>query len=116
MGQLSGRAWVTVAGKRLATKEGAKLGTGSPERTGEVGDVGVLGYSEKDTIPFVECTIRHSADTSLAEFSSMVDVTISFDTDTRRSFVLRNAWCAKSLELDKGEVALRFEAMSCEEV
>ena len=116
MGQNTGRAFVTVAGKRLATKEGAKLNTGSPERTGEIGDIGVLGYTEKDTIPFVECTIKHSADTSLSELSAMVDVVISFDTDTGRSFVLRNGWCAKSLEMDKGDVAVRFEAMSCEEV
>lgn len=116
MGQLTGRAFVTVAGRRLASKEGAKLGFGNLERTAELGDQGVLGYKEKPTVPFVECTIAHSADTSLRELADMVDVTISFDTDTRKSYVLRNGWCAKALELDKGDLALRFEAMSCEEV
>lgn len=116
MGQLTGRAYVTVAGKRMASKEGAKLGFGNPERTAELGDSGVLGYKEKPTVPFVECSIAHSADTSLQELADMVDVVVSFDTDTKKSYVLRNAWCAKALELDKGEVALRFEGMSCEEV
>ena len=116
MGQLTGRAFVTVAGRRLATKEGAKLGFGNMERTAELGDAGVLGYKEKPSVPYVECTISHSADTSLQEFADMTDVVVSFDTDTKRSFVLRNAWCAKALEMDKGDVALRFEAMSCEEV
>lgn len=116
MSHNTGRAFITVAGKRLASKEGAKLGFGNMERTAEVGDSGVLGYKEKPTVPFVECTIVHNADTSLQEFADMVDVTVSFDTDTRRSFVLRNAWCAKALEMDKGDVSLRFEAMSCEEV
>lgn len=116
MGQNTGRAFITVAGKRLASKENAKLGTGSPDRTGEVGDTGVLGYTEKDTIPYVECTIKHNANTSMSEISAIVDATISFDTDTGRSYVLRNAWCAKSLELSGGDIALRFEAMSCEEV
>lgn len=116
MGQLTGRAFITVAGKRLASKEGAKMGFGNLERTAELGDAGVLGYKEKPTVPYIECTLSHSADTSLQEFADMVDVTVSFDTDTKRSYVLRNAWNAKALEMDKGEVSLRFEAMSCEEV
>ena len=75
MGQLTGRAFITVAGKRLASKEGAKLGFGNLERTAELGDQGVLGYKEKPTVPFVECTVEHSADMSLQEFADMVDVT-----------------------------------------
>lgn len=116
MGQLTGRAFITVGGKRLATKEGAKLGFGNLERTAELGDQGVLGYKEKPSVPYVECVIAHSADTSLRELADLVDVPISFDTDTRRSFVLRQGWCAKALEMDKGDISLRFEAMSCEEV
>lgn len=116
MGHLTGRAFISVGGKRLASKEGAKLDIGAMERTGESGDSGVLGYKEKTGLPFVECTIAHSAETSLQEFADMVDVTLSFDTDTKRSFVLRNAWRAGKVGMDKGDVALRFEAMSCEEV
>jgi hypothetical protein len=116
MGHLTGRAFITIAGRRLASKEGAKLGLGNLERTGELGDAGVLGYIEKPTVPYIECTIAHDASTRLSEFRDMIDVTVNFDTDTGRSYVLRNAWSAKHLEMDKGEVALRFEGMSCEEV
>jgi hypothetical protein len=114
--QLTGRAFITVAGKRLGSKDGAKLGYGNPERTGETGDSGVLGYREKTTIPFVECVIPHKADVSLKELAGITDATISFDTDTKKSFVLRGAWCAKPLEIDKGDISLRFEALNCEEV
>lgn len=116
MSHNTGRAYITVAGRRLASKEGAKLGYGNLERTADMGDAGVLGYVEKPTVPYVECTIAHNGDTSLQEYADMVDVVVSFDTDTGRSYVLRNAWNAKALEMDKGQVALRFEAMSCEEV
>lgn len=112
----TGRVYITVGGRRLKSKEGAKINIGGPERTGEVGDAGVLGYTEKDTIPFVECVIKHDSDTSLREFQAMTDVTISADTDSGRSYVYRNAWFAKGNEIDKGEVSLRFEAMSCQEV
>lgn len=116
MGQLTGRAVIVAGGKRLASKEGAKLGYGNLERKAELGDQGVLGYKETPTVPYVECTVPHDANTSLQELADMVDVTVSFDTDSKRSFVLRNAWLAKSLELDKGDLALRFEGMSCEEI
>jgi hypothetical protein len=116
MGQLTGRSFITVAGKRLGSKEGAKLGFGNLERTAEMGDRGVLGYKEKPTVPYIECTIAHDSSISLQEFADMVDVNVSFDTDSKRSFVLRNAWSAKAIEMDKGDVALRFEGMSLEEV
>jgi len=116
MGQLTGRSFITVAGKRLASKPGAKLGYGNLERAAEIVDSGVAGFREKPTVPFVECTIPHDTNTSLREFADMVDVTVSFDTDSKRSFVLRNAWFAKGLELDGGDLALRFEGMSCEEI
>lgn len=116
MGQLTGRAFITAGGKRLASKPGAKAAYGNPERKAELGDQGVLGYRETPTVPFVECTIPHSADTSLAELAAMIDVTVSFDTDTRRSYVYRNAWTANALEISGGDISVRFEALSCEEV
>jgi hypothetical protein len=116
MGHLTGRAFISAGGRRLASKEGAKLGFGNLERTGVLGDAGVLGYQEKPSIPYVECTIVHDADTSLTEIANMIEIGVSFDTDTGKSFVLNNAWNAKVIEMDKGEIALRFEAMSCEEV
>lgn len=116
MSHLTGRAFITAGGRRLPSKEGAKLGFGNVERTAELGDAGVLGYREKPTVPYIECTIAHSSDTSLREFADMVNVNVSFDTDSGRSFVLRNAWSAKAIEMDKGDVALRFEGMSLEEV
>ena len=116
MSQNTGRVFITVAGRRLKSKEGAKIHIGGIERTGETGDSGVLGYTERETLPYVECVIKHDGKTSLREFQAMTDVTISADTDSGRSYIYRNAWYAKGHELDKGEVALRFEAMSCEEV
>jgi hypothetical protein len=117
MGQLTGRATVTAAGKRLPTKEKtAKINIGGVTRKGEMGDGGVLGYTETGEVPFVECVIAHSANVSLAEINAITDATVSFDTDTKKSYVLRNAWCAKANELDKGDVQVRFEGMACEEV
>lgn len=115
MSQNTGRVYITVAGKRQKS-DGAKINIGGPERNGEVIESGVAGYTEKDTIPFVEFELKHDSDVKVRDIQGMKDVTISADTDTGRSYVFRNAWCAKAHEIDKGKVAVRFEAMSCEEV
>lgn len=115
--QLTGRATINAAGKRLPTKEKTgKINIGGVTRKGEMGDTGPLGYIETGAQPYIECVIAHSANVSLAEINAITNATVSFDTDTGKSFVLRNAWCAKANELDKGDIQVRFEGMSCEEV
>lgn len=116
MAQVTGRVYITVKGRRLASKEGAKLKMGGVDRETVLADTGPVGFSEKTVAPGVECTIPHTADVKLQDFQDMTDVSISFDADTGRSFVLNNAWLTKALEMSKGEVALAFDALSCVEV
>lgn len=113
--QVTGRVFVAVNGKRLRSKEGAKLKFGGVEREAVMGDTGVLGYSEKTSAPEVECTIAHMADTSLKELTDFADGSVQFETDTGKVFQLSGAWCAGGLELDKGEVKVKFQGMNCEE-
>ncbi len=116
MAQVTGRVFITVKGRRLASKEGAKLRMGGVDRETVTADTGVVGFSEKVVAPGVECTIPHTADIRLKDFNEMSDVSISFDTDTGRSFSLTHAWVTKAVEMSKGEVALNFDALTCEEV
>jgi hypothetical protein len=115
MAQVTGRVFITVGGKRLASKEGATLKFGDVKREPVLADSGVVGYSESLTAPEVDCTISHTGETSLKELQGITDATLSFDTDSGRSYVLRNAWCAGALELSKGEVKLNFSGIKCEE-
>lgn len=114
--QVTGRAYISANGKRLASKEGARLGLGGVDRTAVTGDGGVLGYQESTVVPFVECTIAHKADTNLKDLQGLTDTSVTFETDTGRVYKLVNAWTAKALELDRGDVSLRFEALFCEEM
>jgi len=116
MAQVTGRVFITVKGKRLASKEGAKLMYGGVSRETVVADSGVVGFSEKTEAPGVECTIAHTRDVKLADYRAMTAETISFDTDTGASYVLSGAWVANALELEKGEVKLMFGALDCKEV
>lgn len=116
MPQVTGRLAITVKGSRLTSKEGATLKYSSFEREGVAGDAGPIGFAEKTAIPEIECVVAHTGATRLADFEAMTDETVSFDTDTGTSYVLRNAWCAGALELSKGEVKIKFQGLKCEEV
>lgn len=116
MAQVTGRVFVTVAGKRLSSKSGATLKYSNVKREMVNADHGVAGYKEATEAPGMECTIIHGADTSLAEIQAITTASASFDTDTGKSFVLSGVCCLDALSLADGEVKVTFGAMDCKEV
>ena len=114
--QVTGRVYVKVDGQLLRSKDGAKLKFGNIEREAVVGNT-VHGYVEKAVAPSIECTISHMADTSLTALQALADATVTFETDTGKNYILRNAWVSKQLELTggQGELTLEFMGKTCEE-
>lgn len=118
MAQVTGRVYVKIGGKLLRSKEGAKLTNfGGVERTPVMGNE-VYGYVEKVVAPSIECTIVDTADLSLAEIHGITDATATFETDTGKTYVVRNAWCESALDLTggEGEVSAKFTGVACEEM
>jgi hypothetical protein len=118
MPQITGRCWLSVNGALLRSKTGAKLtGAGGIERTPVVG-AQVWGYSEKAVAPTIEATLAHTADLSLQTLNAIEDATITFETDTGRTFLLNHAWCqtAPGLTDGEGDVPVTFGAYAIEEV
>lgn len=115
MSQITGRAFVSLNGQRIRSKEGATLNTGGVRREPAVSDAGVDGYSEGIAVPGVQCKINHTAQTDLKAIQDFRDGTLIFETDTGKVFTLKGAWCASPPTLSKGDVDLSFEAMECVE-
>lgn len=115
MPQVTGKVFITIAGKRIDSKDGASLKYGGIERDAVIADTGVVGPMEKITAPEIDCTIVHTKDVSMKEIQAIVDATISFDTDTGRSFIMRGAFYASGLELSKGELKVKFMGIECTE-
>ena len=115
--QVTGRVYIKVDGALLRSKDGAKLMFGGVEREAVVGNM-VHGYTEKVSAPTVECTISHMGDTSLKSLAALTNSTLTFETDTGKSYVVRNAWLNTPPELTggSGEVSLKFTGISCEEM
>lgn len=114
--KVTGRVFISINGARMRSKEGAKLNLGGAERDAVVGDDSIHGFTEKLIAPSIEFTTSHMADTDLKALAALTDASVQFEADTGRVYVLRNAWCAKSIEMSKGEVSLVFNGLSCEEV
>ena len=116
---VTGRAFIKHEGKILPTANGAKLNYGNDERTPVIGDQGVRGYAVKPVAPQIEATIQHASDISLETLAQIKDTHITFECDSGKTFVLRNAWLASALELtanENGDLPVTFNGLSCQEV
>lgn len=116
--KVTGRVYIRVAGKLLRSKEGAKLvNFGGLERPPVVGNE-VYGYVEKVVAPSIECTIVDTADLSLKEIHAITGATATFETDTGKTYIVRDAWCESALTLTggEGEVEAKFTGVGCEEM
>lgn len=117
MSQVTGRCFLYVDGALLRSKSGAKLtGIGAVERTAVIGNQ-VWGYAEKAIAPTVEATLADTADLSLVAISQITDATITFETDTGKTYIVRHAWCETAPDLTEGEgdVSVKFAGVSVEE-
>ncbi|MGE0487315.1 MAG: phage tail tube protein [Gammaproteobacteria bacterium] len=117
MAQLTGRCSVKINGQLIRSKPGAKLNLGGVTREAVLGDNGVDGFVQKTAAPYIEGTFTHGRDTDLQALHDLEDGSVSFETDTGKGYILRNAWSANPPELTsgEGEVTFRFEGVTCEE-
>lgn len=116
--KITGRAIITVDGKRLKSESGATLNPGGSNRSSVMGGGEVHGYQEEDVAPSLECTVFHNKETSLRELSDITGATVLFETDTGAQYILRDAFTTEpaSLSSSDGTVGLKMEAIACDEV
>lgn len=112
MAQVSGRVFIALNGQRIRSKEGASLDIGGVEREPVSSDSGIDGYTEKMSVPKVDCKISHTSNTKLKELQAFTG-TLTFETDSGRVYTLTEAFCTKPPKLEKGEVTLEFSATEC---
>ena len=99
---------------RLPIKEGAEIGFGNLKREPQVGDDGVLGYSESyEDAPSIKCTIIHAKDTDEKNIAEFVDGTITVETDSGKVYTLKEAWTVETLTLNTkdGQLEVLFNGV-----
>jgi hypothetical protein len=111
MSQFTGTVVVRMNGLSLRSESNASMEMGGKDRNARYADHGVAGFSEKPIASKVSCNIAHAADTDLQKIADAKDVTLIFETDTGRSYTIRNAFCVKPPHLTGGEgtAAIEFQ-------
>lgn len=112
MAVVTGRVFISLNGNRIRSKEGAKLETGGLEREAAMSDAGVDGPTSKFVAPRVTCKINHTANTSLKDLHAFTG-TLTFETDSGRTYTLIESFSAKPPTLEKGEVDLEYSGSEC---
>jgi hypothetical protein len=119
--QRTGRAFIYVNGALYESMDGAKL----TDPMGVTRDAliiagGVAGYTETDVVPKISATFADGQGLSLQAIAALVNETITFKTDSGKSYVLRNAFYMSGMELNvsggKGAVAVVFGGKKCDEL
>lgn len=118
-GQRFGKAYINVDGSLLATMPGAKLNLGGVDRTAVVGDNAVLGFTEAPVASLLTCEISMGVGTSLKTLRDLKGATVTFECDTGQTYVMREAFTTKALEIsagDAGKVSLEISGQPAEEM
>lgn len=113
-----GMLYLLVNGQRYDAKGDFTYNLGRPKKTAIVGADAVHGFYTEPQAPFIEGAITDARDTDLAAFLDTVDATITLELQIGKVIVLRQAAYAGegTVNPKEGEVPVRFEGLSAEEV
>jgi len=118
MGQIFGRATITIHGQVINSAPSASLDPGGVTRESETSDQ-KTSYVESLRPAMVKCKVPLGRGESLARLNDVTNATIQFQCDTGQTYVLANAWRVGTLELTGGTnagVDLEFHADRAVEV
>ncbi len=116
--RVAGLIQLQTNGEVLRAKGAFSYNLGKPMREAVVGRDGVHGYKETPQVAFIEGAITDAGDLNLASLATMRDATVNLKLGNGKMVVLNAAWFAGegSGSTEEGEVAVRWEGVSAEEV
>lgn len=116
--RVAGLIQLQTNGEILRAKGEFTYNLGKPKREAVVGADGVHGYMEKPQVAFIEGAITDAGDVDLAALATLRDATVNLKLGNGKMVVLNAAWYAGegTGKTGEGEVAVRWEGTSAEEV
>jgi hypothetical protein len=118
MARIAGIAFLKVDGAQYPLKGNFVVSPSEVERNGIAGQDGVHGYSEMPRVPFIEGDVSLVPELSMEDVQNVINATVTAELANGKVYVLRRAFCKSALELQsaEGQVRVRFEGHSCDEV
>lgn len=116
--RVGGIIQVQIQGQVYDAKGSYTYNLGRPIREAVVGADTVHGYKEMPQVAFIEGVITDRQGIDLEQIVTARDVTVTLQLANGKVIVLRDAWFAGegSATTEEGEIAVRFEGISGEEV
>lgn len=100
---VTGTVIVRLDGRSIRSKPGAKLNAGGRERTPQVADDAVIGFSQKVIPSEVTCTLVHTSVSDILSLNDVTDATLMFEADSGVVLMVRSAFLKQPIELTGGE-------------
>lgn len=100
--QVVGQVTIKVDGETLKSKPGATLEIGGPNRTAQEGDNDASAFSVQTMPSKVTATLLMKKDVSLTAIGAMDNVTITFEADNGKTWIIRNSYSADAPVLTAG--------------
>jgi hypothetical protein len=116
--RVGGLIALKIDGDLVKAKGNFTYNLGAPKRDGVIGADVVHGYKEVVQIPFIEGEITDHRGMSLEALILTDEATITLELANGKVIVLREGWYAGegTGNTEEGNVAVRFEGLSAEEI
>lgn len=116
--RVGGTIQVSINGRVYSPKGAFTYRTNKKKKEGMVGANTVEGYVEKPLIPFLEGEITDSKSLKLDDLYNIEDATITLVLANGKTIVFEHAWFAADgdVSTEEGNIQVRFEARSAEEI
>lgn len=116
--RIGGIISLKINGDMYFAKGNFTYNLGLPKKEGVVGSDRVHGYKEVPQVPFIEGEITDRNELNLEDLVTLDEATVTLELANGKVIMLREGWYAGegTGNTEEGNIALRIEGMSAEEV
>lgn len=114
----AGKLFFKINGTQYRAKGEYTYNLGVDKSTAILGQEGVHGFKKEAVVPYVEGKITDGDDLDVKLLASIEDATVTLELANGKVISFRSAnYCADAdITTGEGEVPVRFEALSAEEI
>jgi hypothetical protein len=116
--RIGGSLFLKINGEGFPAKGSFTYNLGAPKREGIVGADGFHGFKEMPQVAFIEGAITDSGGLDVNTLLNIQDATATLELANGKVITLREAYYAGegNITTEEGEIALRLEGASAEEI
>jgi hypothetical protein len=112
-----GQVKITIDGTRYSTSGESTMEIGGPTREPVTGDYEASAFKESTSPSKCEVTLLYKGGTSLSALRDIDDATVTLETDTGATWIMRNAYAADVISFGQdGKAKVVFQGPPAEEV